>query len=181
MLGTTQFLEVVALLERGLRRTFAGDFRAVQGLCGQQLRSQIGIQIVSGVGEGGEDQHLLVAGVDRVSDLLQQERFEVLELGVVLGRDLVHRGQQGVDEFEVALQIALPRRQVHVAEADLDLATDLSGVVVEDRQFVVIAFKVRQNFGQVTHAGRHARLVEGGNLRQGALVITAQGVQGQPE
>ena len=29
-----QFLEVVALLERGLRRTFAGDFRAVQGLCG---------------------------------------------------------------------------------------------------------------------------------------------------
>ena len=93
-----QFLKIVAALvgaafDGGLRRTLAGDLGAVKSELGQQLWREVCVQVIGGVGKGGEDQHLLVAGVDGVFDLAEQLRLEVLQLSVVLRRDLAHRGQ----------------------------------------------------------------------------------------
>jgi hypothetical protein len=56
----------------------------------------------------------------------QNQQFEMLQLGIIGRRDLVHRRQQGINDFQIDLQFVLPRRQVHVGEADLDLAADLA-------------------------------------------------------
>ena len=77
-------------------------------LVGQQVRGKVGVKVVRGIGKGGEDKHLPVAGVDRVGDLLQHVGLQVLEFGVVFGGDLVHRGQQGVDDFKIGLELVFP-------------------------------------------------------------------------
>ena len=59
------------------------------------------------------------------ASLLEDRGLEVLELRVVLGRDLAHLGEQACDDRAVVPQVVLPRRQVHVGEVDLDLAADL--------------------------------------------------------
>ena len=135
-----QLLEIVTLLERGLRSAFAGDLGGVQPLPGKHLGRQVGVQVIGGVGEGGEDQHLFVAGVDRVCDFAQHVGLEVLKLGVVFGRDAMHLGQQGIDEQQVGLQFALPGWEVHVGQADLDFAANVVAGV--DGQVVFIGFQV---------------------------------------
>ena len=97
-------MEVVALAaagngaERGFWRVAAGDFGAMHLVVVQQVLGQVVVEVVGGVGEGGEDQHLAVAGVDRRGELAGDLGFQVLQLGVVARGDLGHFGQQLVDE-----------------------------------------------------------------------------------
>jgi hypothetical protein len=88
-----QLLEVVILLQGGFGCRAARHFGAVQVLDCQQIRGQIGVEIVSGIREGCEEQYFLVARVNRCSELAQNEQFQMLQLGIVGGRDLVHRCQ----------------------------------------------------------------------------------------
>ena len=50
----------------------------------------------------------------------------MLQFGIIGSRDLVHRRQQSINDFQIDLQLVLPGRQVHIGEADFDLATDLT-------------------------------------------------------
>ena len=59
---------------------------------------------------------------------------------------------------------AFPRRQVHVCEADLDLATNLA--VAMSGQLVVFRIQVFQLIGQVIDAGTVACPIEGTDLGQ---------------
>ena len=105
----------------------------------------------------------------------------MLQLGIVLRRDLVHRGQQGVDNLQVRLEFVLPRWQVHVGEADLDLAADLAAFVTGHWQVVVLGIQPLQRFRKVTHRRRTTGLIERGNLGQRRFVVGAQRLQGEPE
>ena len=65
-----------------MRSALAGDLGGMQILfC--QCRSEILVQVVGGVGEGGEDQHLAVIRIDGVGDLLQYMVPQMLELGII--------------------------------------------------------------------------------------------------
>ena len=46
-------------------------------------RGQMLVQVIGRVGEGGEEQHLAVAGIDGRVDLGEDVLLQVLELGVV--------------------------------------------------------------------------------------------------
>ena len=105
---------------------------------------EVGIQIVSGVGKGGENQHLLVIRIDRVGDLVQHMSLEVLELGVVLGRDLAHRVEQSLDDAQIGFERVLPGRQIHVGQTDLDLAANGFVVAFRERKIVVFGLKVAE-------------------------------------
>ena len=55
--------------------------------------ARVPVEVVSGVGEGREDEDLAVAGVDRVSRFALDKLLELAELGVVLGGHFAHLPQ----------------------------------------------------------------------------------------
>ena len=81
------------------------------------------VQIIGGVRESGEDEHLAIAGIDWSFDLGHDVLFQVLQLGVVGWGDLFHLAEERLDQTEIGLQVVLPRGEVHVSELDVDLAT----------------------------------------------------------
>ena len=62
----------------------------------------------------------------------------MLQLGIILGGDLFHLGEQRLDDHQVRFKIVLPGRQVHVSQADLTLPPIL--IVIGLRQLFVIGF-----------------------------------------
>jgi hypothetical protein len=48
--------------------------------------------------------------------------LQVLELGVVSRRNLLHFLEENIDDIEVGIQVALPGGQVHVGQLNRDLA-----------------------------------------------------------
>ena len=64
----------------------------------------------------------------------------MLQLGVVLGSDFCHGLQQGVNDFQINLQVMLPRWKIHVGKADSDLSADFG--VIENRDIVLFGIKV---------------------------------------
>ena len=54
--------------QRGLVAAGAGDKRRVQAELLLRPRGELTIEILGGVGKGGEDEELAVAGIDRVAD-----------------------------------------------------------------------------------------------------------------
>lgn len=114
----------------------------------------------------------------RMADLAQHVSFQVLELGVFLRRHLVHGGQQGLDERQVFGELVLPARQVHVGQADLDLATHgiraRTPQVFEVGQVVVFRVQVGEGIGEIRHVGRAAVLLERLDAGQRARVVAAQ-------
>ena len=107
----------------------------------------------------------------------------MLQLGVIGRRDLVHRRQQGINDFQIDLQLVLPRRQVHIGEADLDLAAYFFRLVAVPNggQVVVVRVEVFQLVGQVINAGDVAGLIERADLGQRIRVVRTQGLERQAE
>ena len=62
-------LEVIVFLERGSRIARSGDNAAVNILRLGEMRRELIEQVVRGIGIGGENDHLAVAGVQRVGHL----------------------------------------------------------------------------------------------------------------
>ena len=109
-----QGLKVVALLQRALRRVGAGDHAAVQAVRLEKRSRQVGVEVLRRVREGGEDQNLAVAGIERVRDLAGDDVLQMLQLGVILRTHIVHRGDQIADQRQIRSKVMLPRRKVHV-------------------------------------------------------------------
>ena len=80
----------------------------MQALCFQDMFSQVVIQIIGRVGKGREEQDLMIALIDGVFNLVQNKGLEVLQLGIVLGCDFCHGIQQGVNDFQIAVQVIFP-------------------------------------------------------------------------
>ena len=68
--------------ERGLVAAGAGDQRRVDAEVCLRPRGKLLVEITGGVGEGGEDDHLAVAGVDRVAALVLDHLAQGRQLGV---------------------------------------------------------------------------------------------------
>ncbi len=116
------------------------------------------VKVVGRVGKGGEEQHLAVARptvnarVDRRVDLGQNLLLQVLKLGVIGGRNLVHLVQKCLDHLQIGPQVAFPRGQVHVSQMDDDLARGLllGRLLFGIEQFhIVVRFGVIERRGQV--------------------------------
>ena len=83
------------------------------------------VQVIGGVCESGEDQHLTIAGIDWRFDFCQNQFLQVLELRIISRRYLFHFTEKRLDQTEIRFQVVLPRGEVHVAELDIDLAAGL--------------------------------------------------------
>ena len=115
--------------------------RRCGGCAVQKSRRQMFVKVIGGIGEGREEEHLAITGIDRSVELAQDVVFQVLQLGVVGWGDLFHFGEERLDRTaRSALQVVLPSRQIHVGQTDTDLAADLfvprtsSGI----KEFVVV-------------------------------------------
>ena len=77
----------------------------------------------------------------------------------------------------------LPRGQVHIGEADLDLAAYFFRLVAVPNggQVVVVRVEVFQLVGQVINAGDVAGLIERADLGQRIRVVRTQGLERQSE
>ena len=95
-----------------------------------------------------------VAVLKRFRELLRNKRLQVLELGIMLGRDARHIGLQRLDQSEVCLQIVGKTGDVHVAKVDPDLAADAEGP--ETFEFVILCLK-RINVVGIVNDGASAR------------------------
>ena len=173
-----QALEVVGLAaaghgaQCGVRGIAAGDLAHMYLVGLDQKVGEVVVEVVRGVGEGREDQHLAIAGIDGRAELAGDLRFEVLELGVVLRGDLGHFFQQFFDEDEVGGQVLLPARHVHVVEVDLDLLAD--GVLAGHGDVVIIEVRVFQTSRDVGKAAGDTALLPVRDLFQGGGVAALQ-------
>ena len=112
------------------------------------------VEVLGGVGEGGEDDDLAVAAIDGVAAFVLNHFAQAGELGVAGGIDLLGRCQQGGQAVAVFDEVLLPADQIDVAEQHLDLAPDqqaLEGRVVDVDigdvdffDFVGVCFDMRQ-------------------------------------
>ena len=162
----------------GFRAGGAGDFPGVQAVALEVILGDAVVKIVRSIGEGGEEQDLAVAGIDRVSNLAADVIDEVLELGIVLRRDFFHFHDQGADDGVVALDSAFPRREVEVFERDFHFPAE--GDFVGLREVVVVGIEVAdQGAGHRFH-GSLAGFVAG-DLREHRLVVSGELAQGQTE
>ena len=139
----------------------------------QQLLCQVLVQVMGSVGKGCKDEHLAVAGVDGVVHLLPHQGLEVLQFGIILRADALHRGQKPVDALHVGLQVTLPRQQIHVGKVDLDLLAYLEGFITRHRHIVIVCLQVAQHFHTVFQRALTRRL-EGCDLLQNGLVVVMQ-------
>ena len=89
-----------------------------------EARCQLAVEVVGGVGERREDQHLAVARIDRRRELVPDAGGERLELEVVLGRDRTDTVEEPCDHGGIVVEVAPERLDVHVREVDLNLGAD---------------------------------------------------------
>ena len=94
--------------KRGLGPVGADDARGVETVPLLENRGEVLVEVVGGVGKGGEEENFAVAGIDGRGDLAEDVVFQVLEFGVVGRRDLLHLLEQGLDHAEVGAQVVLP-------------------------------------------------------------------------
>ena len=80
-------------LERGCWAIAAGDFAGVDLVGLPQTFRQVFVEVIGGVGEGGKDQHFLVARIDWGCQLAIDLGFEVLKLRIVIWCDFEHLGE----------------------------------------------------------------------------------------
>ena len=73
---------------------------------------------------------LRLPGLMGCATLSSISALEALKLGVALGRDLAHLAEQLDQRDAVVFKVVPPGREVHVRQADLDLAADRSGLDV---------------------------------------------------
>ena len=99
-------MKVVALpgirFECGYRAIATRDFAGMDLVGLPQTFRQVFVEITGGVGEGGEDQHLPVARIDRRSQLAIDLGFKVLKLGIISRCDLEHFGEECVDHHKIS-------------------------------------------------------------------------------
>ena len=91
--------------------------------------SQVVVEVDGGVGEGGEDEHLLIVAVDGMGELVAEVGDELLQLAVVLGGDVLEHEAREFKLLLVALQILAPADEVDILEGDLVLLGAHEGVV----------------------------------------------------
>ena len=137
------------------------------------------VEIISGIGKSGKNQNLFVPGIDRRRQLALDLGLEVLQLGVILGSDLVHLGQEILDDFQISLKVVLPGRKIHIRQANLDLAPD--SIIIEIGQIVHIRIGVFKCGRQIVESGIIAGLFERFDFFQRIEVIPLQFLQGQAE
>ena len=152
-------LEIVALPDGGFRAGGAGDFPGVQAVTLEVVIGDAVVKVVRSIGEGGEEQDLAIAGIDRVANLAADVIDEVLELGVVLRRDFFHFHDQGADDGVVVFDGAFPRRQIEVFERDFHFAAE--GDFVGGREVVVVGIEVADDGAGHRFQGSLAGFVAG--------------------
>ena len=169
-----QTLEIVALAaaghcsESGRGGLATGDLACMYLIDAQQITGQVVVQVIGRIGKRSEDQHLLIAGVDGRIELAGDEVFQVLQFGIFGRSDLGHFTQKFVDEQQIGLQILLPRRQIHVFQADLDFLA--YGDIARHRQVVIVEVRFFEGRGDISKVAGHAGLIEEGDLVQCAAV-----------
>ena len=80
------------------------------------------VQVVGGVGERGEDEELVVAGVDGLVLLVADGSVQTLQLRVVCCVDTGNHVQQAVDNIHVAKNAIAPGAPIHVGQQESGLA-----------------------------------------------------------
>ena len=80
------------------------------------------VQVVGGVGERGEDEELVVAGVDGLVLLVADGSVQTLQLRVVCCVDAGNHVQQAVDNIHVAKNAIAPGTPIHVGQQESGLA-----------------------------------------------------------
>ena len=92
------------------------------------------IEICGGIGEGGEDQQLHVAWVERVGQFVGDQLLQIGELGVLFCRDCLRLQMQAREPLSILGQILAPSHKVRVAEQHADAPPDAqllkSGIVI---------------------------------------------------
>ena len=104
--------DVVHLGLEPRNRRLAVDRPRDEGRVESQLRfrhaAHVLVQVFRRVRKGGEDQDLLVAGVDRLFDLLADYAEQLAQLVVVLRGDVLHHADQQGQSADVLVDVPLP-------------------------------------------------------------------------
>ena len=201
------------VLERGPRQLEGmraapgpGDLGALEPQFLGEASRQLVEQVVDRVGERAEHEHLAVARVVRVADLLLDELLELDELGIALGRHRVGVLEKLSQLEYVVVEVLTQPDGVHVAQVDLHLAAllELLGVILvvelcvpargvvggARRLRVEFAFErlgafeyAAQRYAEAVHGGLHAfeqvhphEVGYGGGAVHLALEVLAPGV-----
>jgi hypothetical protein len=91
-----------------------GDKSRVQAEFLLRPARKLVIEILGGVGEGGEDEKLAVAGIERRAALALDDFAECLELGVARRAHLLRRREQRRQPVAVLDEVLPPADTVHV-------------------------------------------------------------------
>ena len=92
----------------------------------QNILSQVVVEVIGGIGKGGEDQYLFIPVVNRVHNLVQDKIFQMLQLGIIVGRDFLHRSKKLFEQNLVCCQFMFPPLNVHITQADLNFPSDFN-------------------------------------------------------
>ena len=135
-------LDVVTGAECGFSAAAAaGDERRRQS-DGFEGRREFAVEVLGGVGEGGEHQDFAVSGIDGKPDFALNEAAELLKFGIVVRGDLPHLIQKLGEGFAVIPQVPLPRLDVDILQID-------SYLLAQSEHLDVHIFLVQVKFGQI--------------------------------
>ena len=112
------------LRDRRLPIHRAGDHRRVEPKFFLHEPTDICIQIIRRIGERREDDNFPIAWIYRILLLVPNQAEQLLQLGIVRGRDVLYHQRQQLERFGVVLQVLSPRHIIHIGKIDLDFLSD---------------------------------------------------------
>ena len=155
----------------------AGNHGGMQPEVFQHIRAHIVVQVFCRVRKGSEDDDLPVVRVDGMFHLVFQHVQQLLQLAVILRRDVPHHENEKLQGFLVLGKAPAPGDIVHVTDLNFDFAAngeDIAFTLVIGIQLVQVA-----DVCQVQCGG--GRLVIGIDTLDGIINQFADALEGQIE
>ena len=120
----------------------AGDHGGMYPEGFQHIGAYIVVEIFSGIGKGGENNHLAIAGIDGMLHLFPEDLQQFLQFAVVFGGDVAYHQNEQFQNVTVFDQAVPPGQVIHIANFDFDFAAkgeELAFALIVGVKFIHVA------------------------------------------